>query len=353
MADIVGSLFGASPQAVQAEMTAPIFNRAQQFAQLTPMQQAQYGIYSGGAMLGQGIGGLLGGEDPRLVQARQMQQVKDYIAQSGVDINSPEGLAQAAQYAQSIGATEGAMFLGQQAMQMRKGAAEEQYKLAQAQRAIQVDTGEKVDRGLYAAALQEAKGDEIKAAQIYNARRQEEKRGVASAGAAVYGGEKIGNLTGAQGLVEGYVKKPFERLQAVGEAKQWLGQAAEGNTAAVPQLKRALVRLGGPDAQLAAKEIATIAGNAGIAGNVVNAVNSFLTGTPTKEEIKLIGKVIGGAEGVLANQYMQGRGQAETVLGAAKLDPQTRAALLPPAYKMPEKKQTTGKKTISFSDLPQ
>ena len=123
MADIVGSLFGASPQAVQAEMTAPIFNRAQQFAQLNPMQQAQYGIYSGGAMLGQGIGGLLGGEDPRLVQARQMQQVKEWIAQSGVDINSPEGLAQAAQYAQSIGATEGAMFLSQQAMAKRQSIA--------------------------------------------------------------------------------------------------------------------------------------------------------------------------------------------------------------------------------------
>lgn len=120
MADIVGSLFGATPQQVQSEMVAPIFNRANQFAQLNPMQQAQYGLYSGGAMLGQGVAGLLGGEDPRLVQARQMQQVKDWIAQSGVDINSPEGLAQAAQYAQSIGATEGAMFLGQRSQDMRQ-----------------------------------------------------------------------------------------------------------------------------------------------------------------------------------------------------------------------------------------
>ena len=122
--DIVGSLFGTSPQQVQAEMVAPIFNRAQQFAQLNPMQQAQYGLYSGGAMLGQGVAGLMGGEDPRLVQARQMEQVKQWISQSGVDINSPEGLAQAAQYAQSIGATEGAMFLGQQAMAKRKSLAE-------------------------------------------------------------------------------------------------------------------------------------------------------------------------------------------------------------------------------------
>lgn len=131
MADIVGSLFGATPQQVQSEMVAPIFNRANQFAQLNPMQQAQYGIYSGGAMLGQGVAGLLGGEDPRLVQARQMEQVKQWIAQSGVDINSPEGLAQAAQYAQSIGATEGAMYLGQQANQMRTQMSEQQLKQAQ------------------------------------------------------------------------------------------------------------------------------------------------------------------------------------------------------------------------------
>lgn len=120
MADIVGSLFGVTPQMIQAENVAPIFRRAEAFANLTPMQQAQFGIYSGGAMLGQGLGGLMGGEDPRLIQAKQMQQVKDWIAQSGVDVNTPEGLTKAAQYAQSIGATEGAMVLGNQALQMRK-----------------------------------------------------------------------------------------------------------------------------------------------------------------------------------------------------------------------------------------
>lgn len=349
--DIVGGLFGIQQQ--------PNYYN-QDYQQAVALANASdpkaMGRFFGGMIgapvgraVAQGVGGMLGIEDPRLKQQKTIELAK----QQGFDVTSPEGLQQLASFFVQQGEPSLASQVAMQAQNMSKGAAEEQYKLAQAQRAMQVDTGEKVDRGLYAAALQEAKGDEIKAAQIYNARRQEEKRGVASAGAAVYGGEKIGNLTGAQGLVEGYVKKPFERLQAVGEAKQWLGQAAEGNTAAVTQLKRALVRLGGPDAQLAAREIATIAGSAGIAGNVVNAVNNFLTGTPTKEEIKLIGKVIGGAEGVLANQYMQGRQQAETVLGAAKLDPQTRAALLPPAYKMPEKKQTAGKKTISFSDLPQ
>ena len=124
MADIVGSLFGVTPQMIQAENVNTIFNRANQFANLTPMQQAQYGIYSGGAMLGQGLSGLMGGEDPRLVQAKQMQQVKEWMAQNNIDVNSPEGLAQAAQYAQSIGATEGAMVLGNQAQQLKKSQTE-------------------------------------------------------------------------------------------------------------------------------------------------------------------------------------------------------------------------------------
>lgn len=120
MADIVGSLFGVTPQAVQASMVDPIYEQATKFAQLDPMQRAQQGIYMGGAMLGQGLAGLMGGEDPRLIQARQMQQVKEWIAQNGVDINSPEGLAKAAQYANSIGATEGAMVLGQQSTALRQ-----------------------------------------------------------------------------------------------------------------------------------------------------------------------------------------------------------------------------------------
>lgn len=335
--DIVGGLFGIQQQ--------PNYYN-QDYQQAVALANANdpkaMGRFFGGMIgapvgraVAQGVGGLLGIEDPRLKQQKAIELAK----QQGFDVTSPEGLQQLASFFVQQGEPSLASQVAMQAQNMSKGAAEEQYKLAQAQAALREKKG-----------TPETQAEQVKYEQFVNQYgpengasaflqwKQNQKVGVASAGAAQYGGEKIANLSGAQNIVEGYIKKPYERLQAVNEAQQWLGQAAEGNTAAVPQLKRALVRLGGPDAQLAAREIATIAGNAGIAGNVVNAVNSFLTGTPTKEEIKLIGKVIGGAEGVLANQYMQGRGQAETVLGAAKLDPQTRVALLPPPYKLPEKK---------------
>ena len=118
--DIVGSLFGPNPAQIQQDYITQESNRANQYANLNPFQQANYGAMVAGQMGGRAISGLLGAEDPRLQQAKQMEQVKQWISQSGVDINTPEGLAQAAQYAQSIGATEGAMFLGQQSQKMKQ-----------------------------------------------------------------------------------------------------------------------------------------------------------------------------------------------------------------------------------------
>ena len=138
--DIVGGLFGINPQDVMRQQANAEINTATNYANLNPFQQANYGGMLAGQMLGRGVSGLMGAEDPRLVQAKQIQQVKQWIASSGVDINTPEGLAQAAQYAQSIGATEGAMFLGQQALQLRQtsaqvGQAEENLQRGQQYRA--------------------------------------------------------------------------------------------------------------------------------------------------------------------------------------------------------------------------
>ena len=117
--DIVGSLFGVSPNAILNQQVNSEMDQAINFANLSPAQQANYGGMLAGQMFGRGVASLLGAEDPRLKQANQIEQVKQWIAQSGVDMNTTKGLAQAAQYAQSIGATEGAMYLGQQAQRMK------------------------------------------------------------------------------------------------------------------------------------------------------------------------------------------------------------------------------------------
>ena len=335
--DIVGSLFGMTQQ---PDYSTQDYRTAIAMAEMNSPQQ--FGRFLGGMVgapvgraVAQGVGGLLGVQDPRLQQASIIREAQ----QQGFDVTTPEGLQQLAQFFVQRGQPGLASQVATQAQTMSRSAAEEQYKLAQAQAALREKKGtpESQAEQVILNQLQEQFG-EIEGANRFYQMKQQGRIATAAAGAAQYGQEKIGNLSGAQGIVEKYTKQPFERLQAIDEAKGFLGMASTGNTAAVPQLRRALVRLGGPDSQLAAREIASIAGNAGIVGNVANAVNNFFTGTPTKEEIKLIGKVIAGAEGVIANQYTQGRQQAETVLGAAKLDPQTREALLPPVFKKAEPK---------------
>jgi len=50
-------------------------NRALAFAQLSPMQQADYGFYRGGQQLGDVVGGALGGKDPQLQMIGLQQQI--------------------------------------------------------------------------------------------------------------------------------------------------------------------------------------------------------------------------------------------------------------------------------------
>ena len=49
--------------------------QAMQFAQLSPMQQAQYSLYMGGQQLGGAIGSALGGKDPQLQMISLQQQI--------------------------------------------------------------------------------------------------------------------------------------------------------------------------------------------------------------------------------------------------------------------------------------
>lgn len=69
----------------QAQNTA-----ATQFAQLTPMQQAQYGLYKGGSQLGGAFAGAMGIQDPAL---QRQSQRRAFLQQ--IDMSSPDSLVQA------------------------------------------------------------------------------------------------------------------------------------------------------------------------------------------------------------------------------------------------------------------
>jgi hypothetical protein len=96
MADIVNSLFGIDPAALQQQQQILDANQAYRFAQLDPLQRANMAIYQGGAGIGRGVNQLLGG-DEQLNRATQIRQLA-----SGIDFTDPESIDQFAQRVSSI-----------------------------------------------------------------------------------------------------------------------------------------------------------------------------------------------------------------------------------------------------------
>lgn len=86
MAEIVGGLFGVTPESLMAQREAALAQQAQNFAQLSPMQAAQAGFYTAGNRLAGAAGGLLGAQDPEMAKAAALQGI---LKQA--DTTTPEG----------------------------------------------------------------------------------------------------------------------------------------------------------------------------------------------------------------------------------------------------------------------
>jgi hypothetical protein len=94
---IVGGMFSpeisrAAEMEYMQRRQAAMQNEALAYAQLSPMQQAQFGFYRGGQQLGDALGGALGGKDPQLQMIGLQQQIL-----SELDPSDPEQQLRVAQ----------------------------------------------------------------------------------------------------------------------------------------------------------------------------------------------------------------------------------------------------------------
>lgn len=103
MAEIVGGLFGVSPEQLMRQRQTTDTSNAFRFAQLSPMERAQMSIYQGGAGVGRGVQGLFGG-DPELERVSQIKQLS-----SQFDLTTPQGARQFAQALQPFAPQEAMM----------------------------------------------------------------------------------------------------------------------------------------------------------------------------------------------------------------------------------------------------
>jgi len=114
--DILGLFM--SPEQYQAQQMAQQQageqQRAINFAGLTPLQQANYGVFMGAQQLGRGFGGLLGVQDPQLQRIRQRQEIMQSINPA-----DPESLMAGIQRASQMGDQELALTLADYARKAR------------------------------------------------------------------------------------------------------------------------------------------------------------------------------------------------------------------------------------------
>jgi len=73
MAEVVNSLFGITPESLQAQRDQSLQQEAVQYAKMDPFQRATAGIYTGANRLGGALGGMLGAQDPEMMRLTQRQ----------------------------------------------------------------------------------------------------------------------------------------------------------------------------------------------------------------------------------------------------------------------------------------
>jgi hypothetical protein len=104
--DIVGSLFGVSPEMYQEERNRQGLKDAIAMAQLDPMQYANAAIQAGAGRAAGGFAGLMGVEDPQMRLISQRNALAKQI-----DMNDPESIMRGAQMAAQSGDTVAASTL--------------------------------------------------------------------------------------------------------------------------------------------------------------------------------------------------------------------------------------------------
>lgn len=93
--DIVGGLFGVTPEMYQQQRQAQQMREAADVGGMSPEQFIKFSGYRAGQAAGNVLGGLLGVEDPQLMKIRDVQQMRTQF-----DVSNPTGLRE---FAQALG----------------------------------------------------------------------------------------------------------------------------------------------------------------------------------------------------------------------------------------------------------
>jgi hypothetical protein len=119
----IESLFGVTPEALQAQRAAEQRQQAMQFAQLTPGQASQFMAYQAGSGIGGALAGMMGAKDPELERAAMVNNML-----KETDMNDLDSVGQLVNNLNKAGFTREAMSLIPRVDKLREADAERQTK---------------------------------------------------------------------------------------------------------------------------------------------------------------------------------------------------------------------------------
>lgn len=330
MAEIVNSLFGIDPAALQQQRATTDFSNAYKFAQLSPLQRANMAIYQGGAGLGRAATQLLGGDD-QLQKATKVRELSNQF-----DMTTADGLRQFAQAVAPF-APDVAQMAVKRSDEMVTTGLQQTKLIAEARKASMERLGTPENQA------EQAKFNELltqfpdttegraKAANAFKEWKSSFKQKEAAAGVAP-GEAKIPDLRTAQLTVNDYLGKSKESLSTIKTINNYGEMIKAGNSSQLPQFQRALVKLVG-DSQIGQNELKNILGSGGIAADLVDGITKFMTGAPSNAKIDDVLKGVKVLERQVQETYRAGQDQARRVLTNSKFDPKIVDDLVGPPLK--------------------
>lgn len=330
MAEIVNNLFGLDPAAIQQQREATDVANAYRFANLDPMQRAQFAIARGAAGLGRDITGFLGGDE----QLQKATKVRELSTQ--FDMTTADGLRQFAQAVAPF-APDVAQMAVKRSDEMVTTGLQQTKLIAEARKASMERLGTPETQA------EQAKFNELlaqypdtiegraKAANDFKEWKSSFKQKEAAAGVAP-GEAKIPDLRTAQSIVNDYLGKSKESLSTIKTINNYGEMIKAGNSSQLPQFQRALVKLVG-DSQIGQNELKNILGSGGIAADLVDGITKFMTGAPSNAKIDDVLKGVKVLERQVQESYRSGQEQARRVLTNSKFDTKIVDDLVGPALK--------------------
>lgn len=330
--NIVSSLFGVDPAALQQQRAATDVANAYRFANLDPMQRAQFSLYQGGAGLGRAATQLLGGDE----QLQKATKVRELSTQ--FDMTSADGLRQFAQAVAPF-APEVAQMAVKRSDEIVTTGLQQTKLIAEARKASMERLGtpetqaEQAKLNELLAQYPDTIEGRAQAANDFKEWKSKFAAKVAAAGATVMPGEaKIPDLRTAQLTVNDYLGKSKESLSTIKTINNYGEMIKAGNSSQLPQFQRALVKLVG-DSQIGQNELKNILGSGGIAADLVDGITKFMTGAPSNAKIDDVLKGVKVLERQVQESYRSGQDQARRVLTNSKFDPKIVDDLVGPALK--------------------